>query len=57
MLVELLLSKGASINAMDDYFFTPLHYAAECGHTGIAELLLERGASIEAINKDGYTYE
>ena len=54
-IVQLLLSKGVSIEAVDILDRTPLHRAALGGHTSIVELLLLKGASIEAIDKDGWT--
>jgi hypothetical protein len=45
--VELLLAKGAAINAIPggfDFAGTGLHYAAMNGHRAMVEFLLERGA-------------
>ena len=53
--VQLLLTKGASIDAVDKDNNTPLHRAASDGHTSIVELLLEKGASTEVVNKDNNT--
>ena len=47
--VQLLLSRGASIEAMDIGNRTPLHCAVSNGHTNIVELLLSKEASIEAM--------
>ena len=41
---ELLISKGANVNAKDDDGWTPLHYAVREGHTKIIELLKKNGA-------------
>ena len=54
-IVQLLLTKGASIEATSCYNNTPLHVAASNGHTSTVELLLSKGASIEATNKDNNT--
>ena len=54
-IVQLLLSKGASIEATNKDNNTPLHLAARYGHTSTVELLLSKGASIEAMNHDNYT--
>ena len=54
-IVQLLLTRGASIEAMDIINDTPLHYAAWHGNTSTVELLLSKGASIEAVNKDSNT--
>ena len=50
-IVQLLLTKGASIEAGNLLNHTPLHRAAFYGHTSTVELLLSKGASIEATNK------
>ena len=50
-IVQLLLTKGASIDAVDKENNTPLHHAARYDHTSIVELLLSKGASIEAKNE------
>ena len=39
------------MDALDSDKCTPLHYAAEGGHTASAKLLLERKAAINALNK------
>ena len=49
-IVQLLLTKGVSIEATDNDNDTPLHIAAWKGHTSTVELLLSKGASIEATN-------
>ena len=54
-IVQVLLSKEASLEANNSFGRTPLHHAAWSGHTSIVELLLTKGASIEAKDKDGWT--
>ena len=54
-IVQLLLIKGASIEAVDKYYNTPLHRAAMFGHTSTVGLLLSKGASIEPTDKDNDT--
>jgi receptor-interacting serine/threonine-protein kinase 4 len=39
---------------MDKKKLTPLHLAAQAGHTKTATLLLERGASVTITNNKGY---
>ncbi|KAK4112816.1 ankyrin, partial [Canariomyces notabilis] len=57
--VEMLLDKGASIEAKDDYKYEhkyggpPLLVAAEWGQNAIVRLLLEKGANIEAEDDNG----
>ena len=46
--VQVLLDKGANVNAKDDEGFTPLHQAAEWGHIEIVELLIASGAYVNA---------
>ena len=54
-IAQVLLTKGASIEATDKKNDTPLHIAAWKGHTSTVELLLSKGAPIEAVNNDNYT--
>ena len=53
--VQLLLEKGAGIEAEDNYRRTPLLSAAAGGHEAAVQLLLEKGAGIEAKDNDGWT--
>jgi ankyrin repeat protein len=45
---ELLLSKGADINAKDNSSQTPLHTAAGYGRKSVVEFLLSKGADVNA---------
>ncbi|KAH0623079.1 hypothetical protein JD844_031008, partial [Phrynosoma platyrhinos] len=49
------LKRGALCNAQTHGGATPLHRAAYCGHTDIAELLLAHGADPAAIDDEGKT--
>jgi ankyrin repeat protein len=42
-MAELLLSKGANVNAKTDKGHTPLHFAMEKNHKDVAKLLLQHG--------------
>ncbi|MBQ3564971.1 MAG: ankyrin repeat domain-containing protein [Alphaproteobacteria bacterium] len=44
-----------SINAVDEYGKTPLHYAAESKYLDIISALIEMGANINAVDKYGKT--
>ncbi|CAB4029582.1 serine threonine- phosphatase 6 regulatory ankyrin repeat subunit B-like, partial, partial [Paramuricea clavata] len=54
-ILQLLLNHGASVNAVNEEGYTPLHGAASRGHDGILQLLLNHGASVNAVNEEGYT--
>ena len=47
-LVELLISKGADIDAKDKGGNAPLHSAAATGRREVAELLIAKGADVNA---------
>jgi ankyrin repeat protein len=50
---ELLIEKGASVNAIANDELTPLHYAAGKENSETAKLLIEKGACVNALAKDG----
>ena len=54
-LVELLLGKGADVNADNGSGWTPLHIAIEKGHTDLAHLLLNKGAKVDTVTLNGQT--
>ena len=54
-IVQLLLEKGAYVNAKDNYGETALMLAAANGRTEIVQLLLEKGADVNAKNEYGRT--
>jgi ankyrin repeat protein len=45
--VELLIEKGASVNALTTDNTTPLHLASENGNSETVELLIKKGASVK----------
>jgi ankyrin len=51
-IVELLIRKGADVNAITGYGATPLHLSSNAATT---RLLLEHGARVNAVNRDGET--
>ena len=48
--VEMLITKGADMNAKAEEGWTPLHYATGGNDRGIAELLIANGADLNAKN-------
>ena len=54
-IAELLIAKGADVDAMDMQGMTPLNMAASAGHAGIAELLISKGANVNAKDNHGLT--
>jgi ankyrin repeat protein len=56
--VSQLLDAGADVNARNGVGFTPLHEAAEAGHTEVVSLLLRRGANpqVEIPFRDLFRY-
>ena len=52
---ELLIAKGADINAKDNISGTPLFWAALEGNEEVAELLIRQGADVNAAGPKGWT--
>jgi len=52
--VRQLIEEGANIDTKDETGATPLHWAADASHTGIAELLISKGADVNATANDGF---
>lgn len=53
--VQLLLDKGANIQAATNAGYTPLYQAAEYCRLKVVKLLLDKGANINQADKDGNT--
>ena len=54
-MAELLIDKGADVNAKDYNGWTSLHWAARLGSKDIVEFLIVRGADINAKNNKSFT--
>jgi ankyrin repeat protein len=54
-IVELLIAKGADINAQDRYGWTPLHWAVHEKNRDDVKVLLSRGADMDVKNAMGET--
>ncbi len=54
-LAELLLHKGADVNARDSDGWSPLHRAAWEGNVNVASILLQHGAEADCQNESGWT--
>lgn len=52
---ELLLEKGADVNAQDKGGLIPLHNASSYGHLDIAALLIKHKTVVNATDKWGFT--
>jgi ankyrin repeat protein len=52
---QLLIAKGAEVNAKNVGGETPLDNAAYWGHKEVAKLLISRGADVNAKDDDGKT--
>ena len=50
---QLLLAKGAAVNATDGEGRMPLHWAALLGRSSVAELLLAMNATVDAADREG----
>jgi ankyrin repeat protein len=54
-IAELLIARGADVDAKTTTTYTPLGNAAAHGSAGVAELLLDHGADFNVTDKDGAT--
>jgi len=54
-LTGILLSAGANKLALDNYKYTPLHFAAYWGHLEVVKILVEAGGNTTAVNSIGVT--
>jgi len=52
---ELLIAKGADVNAKDEYRGAPLHLASLHGCKEVAKLLIAKGADVNAKDDEGST--
>jgi ankyrin repeat protein len=52
---QLLIDRGANVNAKDGDGWTPLIKAAQAGHAEMVQLLLDHGADMRAADNDGRT--
>jgi ankyrin repeat protein len=53
MVVELLLDKGANVNAQGGGYGNALYAASVEGHEKIVELLLDKGANVSVNGQEG----
>jgi ankyrin repeat protein len=53
--VQLLIDRGADVNAVNSRGMTPMHYAARTGNDRAIQLLAEHGANLDAKDRLGRT--
>ncbi len=53
--VQLLLQRGADVNAATESGFVALFWAARYGHEKVVKALIDKGADVNAKDKDGMT--
>ena len=54
-LAELLIKRGANVNAQDDEVWIPLHFAVIRNNLRLADLLIRNGANLNIQNAGGWT--
>ena len=55
-IAEILISRGADLDADDPYYSTPLYLAVEEGHPEVVEFLISKGAKVNVkSSSSGYT--
>ncbi len=54
-IVQLLVSRGADVNATTPLGAAPLHGSALAGHEAVVEFLVAKGANVNSANRYGYT--
>lgn len=54
-MIEMLLEKGANVNAISNGRYTPLHIAASIGDLKCIEMLLKYNASVKLVDEFGKT--
>ena len=51
--MQMLLDKGADINALGNSFSTAIEEASSRGHFEVVQILLDRGADANAVGQSG----
>ena len=54
-IIDLLILKQSSINAVDQWMYSPLHVAMDSGHPEVVGKLIDAGADLNARTSDGLT--
>ncbi|KAG9398914.1 hypothetical protein AC1031_013998 [Aphanomyces cochlioides] len=54
-ILQVLVARGADVNAAYQAGWTPMYMASKSGNVGIVKLLLDAGASMHSTTKDGIT--
>lgn len=53
--IKTVIARCENIDELDDFGYSPLHWAVINKQINIVELLLDAGASVEVLSKDGLT--
>lgn len=50
-IAEMLIEKGADVNAHENYHICPIHWASGRGHSEIVQMLIQKGVKVNVGDK------